>query len=340
MDRLHGHKNALVPEHNSLHAAAYSSSSGDQKQPTIGDFWHFYRDGMSWFDRIIERGIASRSREDRNLKDNFMNMTISTKTFFRYRIVLPALLSLCLTGGIVVPAGALSFGGGGTATPSPTATLQPPVSSIQSSGQGGALVTLTGTVTSPATTNLTVQWTVDGTAGQITTIPGATALTGASITYSQTYAPGTHTVFVTVSDGTNPSVSSTPITLTVLPPTNTSGGKVTGGGNIAVGSDKGTFGFVAKTNSSGSPQGNFVFQDHGTGRTVKSLQITGLIVFGTHAEFWGKAMINDDGEYDFVVDVDDFAEPGSGVDTFSLRMSDGYSAGGTVVDGGNIQIHK
>jgi len=124
------------------------------------------------------------------------------------------------------------------------------------------------------------------------------------------------------------------------PPVSTSSAKVTGGGSIALPTDNGTFGFVAKTSSAGTPQGNLVYQDHATGRTVKSLQITGLIVDGTHARFWGKAMIDDDGEHNFVVDVDDFAEPGAGMDTFSIQTDDGYSVAGTILAGGNIQVHK
>ncbi len=39
----------------------------------------------------------------------------------------------------------------------------------------------------------------------------------------------------------------------------------------------------------------------------------------------------------FVVDVSDNGEPGR-QDTFALRLSNGYSAAGTV-QGGNIQLH-
>jgi len=43
--------------------------------------------------------------------------------------------------------------------------------------------------------------------------------------------------------------------------------------------------------------------------------------------------------YNFVADVDDFAEPGANVDTFRIQLSDGYVAGGTVTTGGNNQVH-
>ena len=39
------------------------------------------------------------------------------------------------------------------------------------------------------------------------------------------------------------------------------------------------------------------------------------------------------------MDVCDNGEPGKNVDTFSISMSDGYIAGGTL-GGGNVQIHK
>ena len=272
------------------------------------------------------------------------------KTLLSRRSPLLPLTCLCLAAslfGPLAPAYALNGGGGttgssggATAPSAPTITTPPPPGPVQSTGQNGAPVTLSATVTSPTGAGLTVQWTVDGVVAQTTVFPSGTTQSGATATYTQTYAPGTYTVQVTVSDGVNPPVTGPPITLTVLPPVSTSGAKVTGGGNIALAGGKGTFGFVAKTGSSGSPQGNFVFQDHVTGRTVKSLEITGLIVLGTHAEFWGKAMINDDGEYDFVVDVDDFAEPGAGVDTFALQTGDGYAVSGTLLSGGNIQVHK
>ncbi len=273
------------------------------------------------------------------------------KTILSRKSPLLPLTCLCLAAslfGPLVPAHALSVAGGGTtgssggatAPSAPTITTPPPPGPVQSTGQNGAPVTLSATVTSPTGAGLTVQWTVDGVVAQTTVFLSGTTQTGATTTFTQTYAPGPYTVVVIVSDGVNPPVSALPITVTVLAPTNTGSAKVTGGGNIALATDKGTFGFVAKTNAAGSPQGNFVFQDHVTGRTVKSLEITGLIVLGTHAEFWGKAMINDDGEYDFVVDVDDFAEPGAGVDTFALQTGDGCAVGGILLSGGNIQVHK
>jgi hypothetical protein len=128
--------------------------------------------------------------------------------------------------------------------------------------------------------------------------------------------------------------------------------KATGGGSIDVPGGWATFGLVAKVSAKGQPQGNFTFQDHVTGRMVKSVEVTGLAISGIHAEFWGKAVTdgNSDAEVDFVVDVDDVAEPGAGVDTFLLRLSNGYSAGviggsvptgaasGVTLDGGNIQV--
>ena len=41
----------------------------------------------------------------------------------------------------------------------------------------------------------------------------------------------------------------------------------------------------------------------------------------------------------YTVDVTDNGEPGRGSDLFSLRLSNGYTASGTLA-GGNIQLHK
>jgi hypothetical protein len=48
--------------------------------------------------------------------------------------------------------------------------------------------------------------------------------------------------------------------------------------------------------------------------------------------------VNGSGAFGFDVTVCDNGEPGKDVDTFTISMSDGYSAGGTL-RGGNIQIH-
>ncbi len=123
-------------------------------------------------------------------------------------------------------------------------------------------------------------------------------------------------------------------------PPSTSGAKVTAGGWINVLGGKGTFGLTAKAND--TPSGNLTYQDHGVlARTVKSTAVTSVSLTGAGncAQILGTATVNGTGPVGFQVDVCDNGEPGKDADTFSIVMSDGYTAGGTL-GGGNVQIHK
>ncbi|HET9785512.1 MAG TPA: post-COAP-1 domain-containing protein, partial [Pyrinomonadaceae bacterium] len=66
--------------------------------------------------------------------------------------------------------------------------------------------------------------------------------------------------------------------------------------------------------------------------------ITSVMVSGNCATILGRARVNGSGDFGFQVRVCDIDEPGKDADTFSITMSDGYTAGGTL-QGGNIQIH-
>jgi hypothetical protein len=124
-----------------------------------------------------------------------------------------------------------------------------------------------------------------------------------------------------------------------LPPS-TAGAKVTAGGWISAVGGKGTFGLTAK--AGGPPSGNLTYQDHGVlARTVKSSAITSVTLTngGKCAQILGTATVNSTPGVGFQVDVCDNGEPGKDSDTFSIVMSDGYVAGGTL-GGGNVQIHK
>ena len=123
----------------------------------------------------------------------------------------------------------------------------------------------------------------------------------------------------------------------VVPPS-TAGTKVTAGGWITVVNGKGTFGLTAKANA-GTPSGNVTYQDHGLlARTVKSTEFTSVTPreAGRCARILGNAKVNGTPGFGFQVDVCDNGEPGKD-DTFSIVMSDGYMASGTL-GGGNVQI--
>ena len=89
--------------------------------------------------------------------------------------------------------------------------------------------------------------------------------------------------------------------------------------------------------------GHLTYIDHGPGGLrVKG---TGVTAYGTtnpttnpttrHIE--GTAQVNGEDGFTYQVDVADNGEPGRN-DTFTLRVSDGYDASGTL-GGGNIQLH-
>lgn len=122
-------------------------------------------------------------------------------------------------------------------------------------------------------------------------------------------------------------------------PPSTEGAKVTAGGWITVVGGKGTFGLTAKAGATSS--GNLTYQDHGVvARTVKSSAITSVSLTAPNcAQILGTATVNSTPGVGFQVNVCDNGEPGKDSDTFSIVMSDGYTAGGTL-GGGNVQIHK
>jgi hypothetical protein len=114
--------------------------------------------------------------------------------------------------------------------------------------------------------------------------------------------------------------------------------KCTGGGHILhEGVVKGaSFGFNAKKKGLvASGGGNFI--DHRTKKKIHLVDVTDLLVVGTHATIWGNARV-DGRNTTYRIEVEDLGESGRGQDTFSIQVDD-YMAGG-VLTGGNIQIHK
>jgi len=115
----------------------------------------------------------------------------------------------------------------------------------------------------------------------------------------------------------------------------TSPGLATGGGQIPTGV---TFGFTAKSDQHGV-KGNCTVIDRTTDPavTVKCLDATAYFQTSSHASFEGKATINGVATT-YRIDVDDFAEPGSGFDTFKIATASGYTAMGVLTEG-NIRVH-
>lgn len=122
-------------------------------------------------------------------------------------------------------------------------------------------------------------------------------------------------------------------------------GKVTGGGwFLRPGpgkNNKDTFGFVAQyVKDSLTPQGNLEFQSHGGAINVHSTTITGLYVIGNTATFSGLCTVNGVPGFNFTVTVVDNGEPGKDNDTFEITVPTVFAILPTLLDGGNIKVHK
>lgn len=109
-----------------------------------------------------------------------------------------------------------------------------------------------------------------------------------------------------------------------------------GGWILAPSGDRGTFG-VAGGIRNGAFWGHLTYVDHGARLKVKGTGVTGYTVTGpTSRQIRGTAEANGQ-PVTYVVDVADNGEPGR-QDTFSIRLSNGYSAAGSL-QGGNVQLH-
>jgi hypothetical protein len=116
---------------------------------------------------------------------------------------------------------------------------------------------------------------------------------------------------------------------------------VTGGGNIDLAEGKLTFGFVVQySDGESTPSGNLTFKDHGSNLNFKATSFNLLFIQGSHALITGFATVNDQSDLPFVLELDDYGEPGRS-DTFWIQIAEfeKYIVGG-VLSGGNITIHK
>jgi hypothetical protein len=203
----------------------------------------------------------------------------------------------------------------------------------------GQPVTFTATVTS-----------VGGTpTGTVTFRDGATVLAIVAVDGSgqATYSTsslfiGVHSITSTYNGDANFTGSaSAAVIQTVVTPLSTESVKVNGGGFITLATGgNGSFGLVGMVSKTDVASGNVEYQDHDAGLNIKSTTITAVVVTGNHARMFGTATVNGAGSFDFVVDVDDFGEPGAGVDKFRIQLSNGYTAGAALISGGNIQVHN
>lgn len=148
-----------------------------------------------------------------------------------------------------------------------------------------------------------------------------------------------------------------PVGASIIPPEGTTipCDFVTGGGFI-VGSGTSDLAAGAKANfavgggvKNGAFWGHLEYVDHSMSppMQVHGTSVTGY-AFGTDPTtdrvITGTARINGVDGFTYMVEVSDIAEPGRGVDRFSIELSNGYVAGFNYGDGpiagGNIQLHK
>ena len=132
----------------------------------------------------------------------------------------------------------------------------------------------------------------------------------------------------------------------------TGGGFIIGSGadrssGLAAGA-KATFG-VGGGAKNGAFWGHLEYNDHSTTPPlqVHGTSVTNYTTFGSNLNsrmIQGIAEVNGVGGFIYTVEVTDNADPGGGIDEFSIELSTGYMAGTEHGDGrlagGNIQLHK
>lgn len=115
---------------------------------------------------------------------------------------------------------------------------------------------------------------------------------------------------------------------------------ITGGGWISGTPSGATANFgVAGGVKSGKFWGHLNYIDHGQRLHVKGTGVTAYeVIDETTRRIEGTAEVNGQAGFTYKVEVADNGEPGRS-DTFSLRLSNGYAASGSL-EGGNIQLHN
>ena len=180
--------------------------------------------------------------------------------------------------------------------------------------------------------------TVTGSPNQAVSVPGVLTLvineqivSGNSITVNALHLTTIGGIDVIVSS------AHSDITCGVPPPPPKCMNFVTGGGWISPNSGKDTFGFNAGLRGDCELKGHLEYQDHSTGIRVSTSSITSYGGSGNTRTFGGQATVN--GQLvTYTVTAVDGDEPGAGADQFTITLSNGYSATGTL-GGGNIEIH-
>lgn len=115
---------------------------------------------------------------------------------------------------------------------------------------------------------------------------------------------------------------------------------VTGGGWIDPRGDGSRANFAVAGGFKNGLWGHLLYIDHGTGMKVKGTGVTAYVIMaGTLRHIEGTCEIGGVSGYTYKVDAADNGEPGRGLDTFAIALSNGYNASAKL-SGGNIQLHS
>jgi len=111
--------------------------------------------------------------------------------------------------------------------------------------------------------------------------------------------------------------------------------QVSGRGSIDGQGDQANF-IVRASQSGGQPSGSLSFSDHAAGVSFAKAGIRTLTFDGNSANLSGRVGLSDGTRVTYKVTVTDNSSDGSS-DSFTIRLSNGYSAGGTLTKG-DIQV--
>jgi len=106
---------------------------------------------------------------------------------------------------------------------------------------------------------------------------------------------------------------------------------VNGSGSIDGQGDQATFNFHA-SQPGDRPSGSLTFNDAAAGIAISRARVRTLTFNGNSADFGGTARLGDGARVTYSVSVTDNSSDGTS-DTFTISLSNGYSAGGALTSG-------
>lgn len=158
---------------------------------------------------------------------------------------------------------------------------------------------------------------------------GATAVTSTPTTTHSYGSEGAWRARLTVTDNDGETADSE-----ILIQVTAGSSAASGGGHIPVAGGKANFAFDVSS-SLGMASGSLNYNDHATKTRVLAKSISSVTRNGTKAVIRGTCSVDKQDGFTFTVEVTD---NGSSGDTFSISVSNGYSAAGTL-SGGDIKVN-